>query len=378
VSGPALSQRQLNRATLERQLLLGRERLSAAEAVRRVVALQAQEPASPYIALWNRVAAFDPADLDDAFSQTTLLTAPLMRITLHAVHVEDYPAFHRAMQPTLRGARLNDDRFRRAGLSIDEADALVEELLAHASQPRTNGALEAWLDERLGVLPRPGVWWAIRSYGPFVHAPTGGPWSFGARPAYVAAPGGRPTADPEVALRRLVRRYLEGFGPASVQDIGQFALVHRPRVRAALEALSGELATYAGPAGPLYDVADGSLSDPDTPAPPRLLPMWDSILLAYADRSRVIPEDYRRVLIRSNGDVLPAVLVDGLVRGVWRPHDDGIEVTAFEPLTADDWDRLAEEARSLGQLLGQRDPRAYSRYARWWQGLPAQRVEVLG
>ena len=60
--------RQLNRATLERQLLLGREPLDAVEAVRRVVAIQAQEPASPYVALWNRVARFDPAELDAAFA----------------------------------------------------------------------------------------------------------------------------------------------------------------------------------------------------------------------------------------------------------------------------------------------------------------------
>src|SRR3954447_26854938 len=119
----ALTEAQLNRATLARQMLLGRERLSVPEAVGRVVALQAQEPPSPYVALWNRVAGFDAAELDAAFSQRRVVKATLMRITLHAVEVGDYPTFHAAMRTTLRAARLNDRRFRVAGMSIERADA---------------------------------------------------------------------------------------------------------------------------------------------------------------------------------------------------------------------------------------------------------------
>ena len=86
-----LTARRLNLATLARQLLLGREPLEVAEAVRRVVALQAQEAASPYLALWNRLAPFDPADLDAAFAGHAVIKATLMRITLHAVTAADYP-----------------------------------------------------------------------------------------------------------------------------------------------------------------------------------------------------------------------------------------------------------------------------------------------
>ena len=80
-----LTARQLNRATLGRQLLLGRDSLDVVEALHRVVALQAQEAASPYIALWTRLAGFDPADLDRAFAEHSVVKAQLMRITLHAV-----------------------------------------------------------------------------------------------------------------------------------------------------------------------------------------------------------------------------------------------------------------------------------------------------
>ena len=112
-----LTARRLNRATLARQLLLGREPLEMAEAVRRVVALQAQEAASPYLALWNRLAPFDPADLDAAFAGHAVIKATLMRITLHAVAAADYPPFRGAMVESLRAARLHDRRYTQTGLS---------------------------------------------------------------------------------------------------------------------------------------------------------------------------------------------------------------------------------------------------------------------
>jgi hypothetical protein len=127
-----LTARQLNRATLGRQLLLGREPIDVVSAVHRIVALQAQEPASPYIALWGRVIDLDPAELDRAFADGTIVKATLMRITLHAVDATDYPAFHEAMQPSLRASCLGDPRFTRAGLSSADAEALIPHLLAFA------------------------------------------------------------------------------------------------------------------------------------------------------------------------------------------------------------------------------------------------------
>jgi hypothetical protein len=105
--------------------------------------------------------------------------------------------------------------------------------------------------------------------------------------------------------------------------------------------------------------------------------MWDSVLLAYADRSRVIPPDYRRLVIRSNGDVLPTLLVDGHVVGVWRPAEGGIEATAFRKLSKEDWRGLEAEARALVAFLAEREPLVYRRYARWWTSLPSAEVRVV-
>ena len=374
-----LTARQLNRATLGRQLLLRRESLGVVEGVHRVVALQAQEAASPYIALWNRLAGFDPAELDAAFADHAIVKAQLMRITLHAVDVADYPAFHLAMQITLRAARLYDRRFTRTGLSSADADALMPAVLEFAARPRTNAEAEAWLDERLGVTEKPGVWWAFRQFGPMWHHPSGGPWSFGPRPSYIAARPRASATDPATSMQWLARRYLEGFGPATAQDLAQFSTIYRGPAKEALESLGDDLVRLKGPDGAeLYDVPGGFLPEEDTPAPPRLMAMWDSILLAYVDRSRLIPAAYRKIVIRSNGDVLPTVLVDGHVAGVWRPTEDGIEITAFHKLAKKDWAGLQAEAAALVAFLADREPTTYRRYARWWQTLPSAEVRVLG
>ncbi|GAA4082527.1 winged helix DNA-binding domain-containing protein [Nonomuraea soli] len=371
----ALTMRQLNRATLARQLLLSREPLPVPEAVRRVAALQAQEAASPYLALWTRLAGFDPADLDAAFASREVVKATLMRITLHAVHAGDYPALHNAMVPSLRGSRLYDRRYTGAGLTVADADAFLPHLLDFAATPRVKAEMEELIRERLGN-DQPRLWWALRTFAPIHHIPTGGPWSFGPRGSYAATRlPSLPDESRQESVRWLVRRYLEAFGPASVLDIAQFSLLGRAVVR---EAVAG-LDTLEGPGGAvLYDVPGGLLPGEEAQAPARFLPMWDSVLLAYFDRSRVIPPDLRRLVIRQNGDVLPALLVDGYVAGVWRPVEGGIEATAFRPIDDRGWAELEAEAKALVAFLAGRDPAVYRRYAHWWGKLPEGEVRLLG
>ncbi|WP_425832462.1 winged helix DNA-binding domain-containing protein [Streptomyces fractus] len=391
MSAVTITARGLNRATLARQLLLERADVGVEEAVRRAVALQAQAPASPYVALWNRVAGFEPGDLDAVFGGFRAVKSTLMRITLHAVHVDDYRDFRAAVEPTVRGARLGDPRFRVSGLVAEDADGLLPELLRFTQQPRTAAELTSWFTSTSGVVAGDKLVTAcrmLRQYAPLWHAPVAGsPWSYASdkRQLFVAAEAAaRPRLrDPEAmeaGLRALIRRYLAGFGPASVADVAQFALVQKGRVRAAL-ALCEDLERLAGPGGEvLYDVPGGVRPDAEVPAPPRLMAMWDSALLAYADRGRVLPPEYRKHVTRVNGDVLPTVLVDGYVSGVWRlaADGDGVEVGAFRPLPEETWEELATEARGVSHLLTQRDSGSYRRYDHWWEkGLPVAEVRVL-
>ncbi len=121
----------------------------------------------------------------------------------------------------------------------------------------------------------------------------------------------------------------------------------------------------------------GPLPAEDTSAPPRLLPMWTTPSSPTSTAAASSPPN-TALVIKRNGDVLPTLLIDGYVAGVWRPVEGGIEATAFHRLDDEDWDGLAEEARALVSFLADRDPRVDSRYAHWWaKGFPAAEVRVL-
>jgi len=346
-----------------------------------MVALQAQQPASPYLALWNRLEDFNAAELDASYASYTVVRSTLLRVTMHAVHADDYPRFREAMEPTLRGSRLRDRRFTASGLTPEDAAALLPDLLDFAAQPRSAAECEAWFVERLGSAEHPSAWRMLRQYAPLWHTPNGAPWSFEPQRGYIAA-SARPMLpgpdSPESALQTLIKRYLAGFGPASMPDIAQFAMVLRSRVKTAVQTLGDELEQMQGPNGVvLYDLPGASLPSEETPAPPRLLGMWDNVLLAYVDRNRVIPEPYRKLVIRINGDTLPTLLVDGYVAGVWRVVDRGIEATSFHPLPDEAWQALAVEARNLLTFLADRDPAPYRRYDHWWKKLPEGETHIL-
>jgi Winged helix DNA-binding domain len=374
---PVLSLRALNRATLARQLLLDRAPLDPVTAIERLAGLQAQEPVSPSLALLARLEPFDPAALRAAFADRRLVKATLMRATLHVVSATDYRRLQPAVAPVhaATGARNRGERPSPEGLARLRAAAL-----AHASVPRRNTDLRdlvATLHDNPDAAPE-DTWWWVRRHLALVHAPAPAPlpWTFDRRPwlvdadAWLGEDGG--FADEEAALNHLVRRYLGAFGPATVADVAGWSRLPVARLRPAVDAITagGETATFLDERGrQLVDLVDAPRPDPDTPAPPRLLPMWDSLVLGHADRSRVISDPHRARVIDVNGDTYPTILVDGQVAGLWWSRRDGdgcaIELEPFEPLAA--WPAevragLADEAARVAAFLGPLDPEAYGRY----------------
>ena len=360
-----------------RQGLSSRRPVGVTDAVRSVLALQAQEPAAPYLALWNRIDDFDPSDLDRALADGAIVKASLFRFTLHAVDANDIPWARAAMQSRARDAgyqRILDD----AGLTGERFDELLERLSAVMAEPHDNTAIEQVLSELVPESGDPARLWSALRVVAFRHAPTTDPWSFGRRPAFL--PCTVAADDEPAAIAELVRRYLTAFGPATVADMSQFTILKRSALREVVESMS-DVVAVAGPDGSQLLDVDGGGSRPDAEMatlPPRLLGMWDSVLLAYDDRSRVIPDEHRPHVIRRNGDVLPTVLVDGLVRGVWRASADAIEVRALEPLDDATLVDLDHEARDLRRLLADREPTVFSRFGRWWERLPDGPTITIG
>ena len=370
-ASPVLSRRRLGRATLARQSLLDASNADVVAALEATGGLQAQEPASPYIALWARLAAFEPGTLDRALAERRLVKGTLMRRTVHIVSAADYRALWSATQGPLERARRTD---RRDVPDPSEVRDLRRFGADFASQPRSLPELRDAIGERDGRSADERVWW-LRRVHPLVHVPDDAPWSFGRRPLLVDAdawlgPGEWP--DPIGAMELLVRRYLAAFGPATIADIARWAGMTVAAVRPGVEAVddAGDLRTYRDEAGRvLADLAGAALPDEDVPAPPRLLPMWDSMVLAHDDRTRIISDEDRARIIARNGDTLASLFVDGVVAGRWWAVVDGartrIELEPFRRLATPDRIVLDELADRLARFVEPLEPSVYARYRRW-------------
>jgi len=347
-----LTVRELNRALLARQLLLRRARLGVPRAIERLGALQAQWPPSPYVALWSRLDGFRREQLMRAAESRRVVKATLMRTTLHLVSADDYLAYAGVF---LR-RRIAQIEAQLAKHSFDEdADEVARQLAVHVDEPRSRpelldllGRPRLVVDDRMPWL----VWHLLTAKAGLVHAPSSVVWrkhTSGGKHVSGASWLGRPPADGPAAAARLLTRYLAAFGPASRSDAAQWTGLPVSELEGALGSLT--LRTFRDEQGRrLLDVPRAPLPDPTTEAPPRFLPMWDSALLAHADRARILCEDYRKLVIRNNGDVQPTFLVDGFVAGTWSLEDDRVVLAPFAPLRRDVRRALEAEGRALARF----------------------------
>ena len=340
-----LSLRELNRATLARQLLLERRRLSPLAVIERLVGMQAQWAPAPYVGIWTRVARFRRETLERALLRGHVLKPTVMRGTLHLVTARDYPTFFSALRDYLWWS--------------DPASGEVGERAAPALRLLYADGAKPWavarehLEHEHGVteeLTRRRAWYVSRIRGHVLHAPETALWRVRQQTLYAAVPEPE-EIDVQAARRELVRRYLGAFGPASRADIADWSGMRIRDFVPALDTLE-PLRHFADESGRLLiDVPRAPLPRPDTAAPVRFLPKWDNVLLGFADRRRVLPEDYRKLVIGKNGDVAQTFLVDGFVAGTWRVEKGRVVTEPFEPLPRAARREVDEEARRLEAWL---------------------------
>lgn len=337
---PVLTLRELNRATLARQLLLKRKRLAPAAMIEHLVGMQAQSPQAPYVGIWTRATGFRRASLERLLVQRAVLRATVMRGTLHLVTARDYAVIRSAMStmnfpwesagakqlaPSMRGLA--------AGGSVTADDAL------------------AYLEQEHGLtgIQARRAWQNARVAGHVLHHSDAALWQ-GQNNGRFAAIDEPEAHDPLEARAEMLRRYLAAFGPASRRDMVAWSMMHVSEIQSALDVL--ELRRFRDESGrELFDVPDAPLPDAESPAPVRFLPKWDNVLLAFADRTRVLPEQYRKTVIKMNGDVAQTFLVDGFVAGLWRVEEGRAVVEPFAPLTRSVKRELEEEAERLEAFL---------------------------
>ncbi|CAA9518365.1 MAG: hypothetical protein AVDCRST_MAG85-2754 [uncultured Solirubrobacteraceae bacterium] len=322
--------RELNRATLARQMLLAREKIGVVEAVERLGGLQAQEPKPPFLALWSRLSGFAPDDLRAALASGELVRAMMMRATLHTVSASDFARLRPALQPVMDAAMNGALRGRDDGY---EVDAVVRAATASVrKKARTFGELRAILAEQFPSANDRALGYTVRTQLPLVMVPElDQRWSFPRDARFGPAPEIR---KPDV--EHLVRRHLGAFGPATVADVQAWCGLK------GLKEVVGGMDDLERIDGKLLDLPGAPRPDAGVEAPARFLPEFDSLLLAHKDRTRIVADEHRAGLVTKNLRVRAVFLHDGFAAGTW-------EVKATKKLatmTLHPFAKLPREART--------------------------------
>ena len=199
------------------------------------------------------------------------------------------------------------------------------------------------------------LWRRVQGHASVVHVPPSGIWGYGGEGVYAPAAsvlGGEPPPAEE-AFDHLVRRYLAAYGPATKQDVGQWAGIPRlTPIAASLDRLG--LRTFRDEQGRLlYDLPRAPLPPADAPAPPRLVPRFDNLVLSHADRSRVLGDVPPSRIVTKNAIVHATILVDGFVAGTWQLEGGKVKLEPFGKLEAAVRRALKEEAERLEAFVAE-------------------------
>lgn len=348
-----LSRRRLNRALLARQALLAREVADPATMVERLVGVQAQEPAPPFVGLWSRIEDFGREALLAALRDGSIVRATAMRGTLHLLTAADYAEHRMALQPVLRTAlRMPGPREVTDAGVVDAVLALATRLLRE--EPRPIGALRGPLHAAFPDLPADALGLVARMLLPLVLLPDDGhPDGFAGNARFgLAGPVVEPVAGPlrpEAPPHELVRRYLAAFGPATAADVTKWSGL--TGTRAVLEELPG-LARFLDEHGrTLFDLPDAPRPPEDAAAPVRFLPRFDNALLSHADHARILDPAHRPHVFTVNGIIRGTVLHDGFVVATWVVADGDDEAVLRVLPFARVPQRAAASIRAEGRRL---------------------------
>ncbi len=322
MSADLLSPRALNRALLQRQGLLARSDRPAAEMIEQLVGMQAQVPSNPYVALWSRLDRFDPTELSGLIAGRQAVRAQLMRATIHLVTARDCLALQPLTQPVLARTFKSQWGKQLGELEVDEVVAAGLELLAE--RPRTRAELRILLASGWPESDSSVMAYAVAFLNALVQVPPRGLWKASGQATWAPAEtwlGSRP--DASLSPDSVILRYLGAFGPATVADIRTWSGF--TGLREVVARLRTRLRTFRDEAGKeLLDVLDAPLPDPETPAPPRFLPEYDNVMLAHAERSRIL-NGRGPGLPFPRGTWIGTLLVDGFYRANWSVSDDAGE-----------------------------------------------------
>ncbi len=336
-------------------MLLRRIRIPASDAIERLVGMQAQAPNLPYVGLWARLEAFQHEELSQLVRSRLAVRTSLMRNTIHLVTTRDALRLKPLFQPLHERGFFRGSPWGRNLKTMNPAPLLAAGREIMAERPRTIAELTKLLAKRFPDQDAPSLAYGVRYLLPMVFATPRGIWQAGGPVALTTVEAwlGRSTGQP-ISPDDLVLRYLGAFGPASPADMRAWCgLAFRP----AFERLRPGLKVFRDEHGiELFDLPRAPRPAPETNVPVRFLPDYDNILLAHADRTRIMAPGQHLGLFSSNGIMKGSVLVDGFVRAGWRPlpskSETTLVITPFdEAVRRQDVAAVTEEGRRLLAFL---------------------------
>lgn len=347
-----LTLRQLNRATLARQLLLERAQLSAAEAVEQLAGLQAQEPKPPFIGLWTRLAGFRREELHTALQSRAIVRGTAMRATLHLLSAGDFIDCRMPLQPVLTQA-MRVLGARAEGLELEPVLAAARELLTE--QPRDFNELRGLLQEAFPAVNDRALGYTVRTQLPLVMVPTADRWAFPSVAKFTLAEDwlAAPLSDDQ-SPHTLALRYLAAFGPATPGDMQAWSGL--TGMKAVFDELRPQLRTFRSERGrELFDLPGAPRPEADVPAPARYLPEFDNLVLAHSDRTRVLADEHRGLVVTKNLRVRATFHWDGFAAGIWdvkRTRKAAtLHLTPFATLPKQAVAALSEEGTALLRFI---------------------------
>ena len=350
-----LDARALNRALLERQLLLRRSKVSVAAAIEWLVGMQAQIPTDPYVALWSRLKDFRTDDLSKLITDRKAVRMGLMRATIHLVTARDALALRPVLQSALERTFKSGTPFGRqlAGVDLTRLLKLGRGLVEE--HPRTSAELRPLLHKHWPKRDRDALVMAVSYLLPLVQVAPRGVWGVSAQPRRTTLDAwlGQPLAK-DRSPDALILRYLAAFGPATAADARTWSGLSG--LAEVFERLRPRLRTFRDEHGrELFDVPDSPLPEPDTPAPVRFLPVYDNILLSHADRTRIVRPFDPKTMGYREGVNFSSVLIDGFVRATWtlkrEPRAVTLRVALIDNLPKRERVAVEAEGHSLLQFI---------------------------
>jgi len=318
--------------TLSRQHLLERApRDSALEVVDEVLGLNAQGALNVQLSLWNRVAGLETDFIPKAlYEDRSLVKLWVMRNTVHVIPSKRLPIYHKALGQSLMhewNRWTMKTGTKESAMSWEPSYVKVLNALEHG--PMTIKQLQdalGWNDRESRIsLSRLVREMSLR--GILCHAEPSGPWHHTKRYRFTRIDKWLPDIDKDSvskneALTSLVRSYLKAYGPASISDFAYWSGMKVGEAKPAFDNLSDSLVKVAVPehGGKLLileEDAPALLEAGERPAPTRLLPCFDALIMGHKDKSRFIEPSVMNRVFLPLADVAATILVDGRVQGVW-------------------------------------------------------------